>query len=153
MLTGSSTVMSPAAPAFRCKFTLVWTLAQLPRVAVSEGLHANMASTKATSGESTSRTSKMQRYMESLVGNSASGLAVAHVLVMRDGGPSPPTSPLARECGRFAQRHWEQIARDFWRGACHRNKVLLSCGSICWRFDTCKPCSLQKHHEGPVPLL
>lgn len=35
----------------------------------------------------------MQRYMGSLVGNSASGLAVAHVLVMRDRDPFPPTSP------------------------------------------------------------
>lgn len=56
----------------------------------------------------------MQHYTGSLVGNSASGLAVAHVLVMRDGGPFPPTSPLAGERGRFAQRHWEQVARDFW---------------------------------------
>lgn len=65
------------------------------------------------------------------MGNSASGLAVAHVLVMRDGGPFPPTALLAGERARFAQRQWEQIAHDFWPGARHCNKVLLGCGGVC----------------------
>lgn len=92
-LTGLSTVTSPAAPAFQCKFTLVWTSAWPCHVAVSEGLHANMASIKATSGKSTSRAGKMQHYTESLMGNSASHLAVAHVLVMRDRGLFPHLGP------------------------------------------------------------
>lgn len=49
--------------------------------------------------------SPMQCYPGSPAGNSASALALGHVLVMRDGGPFPPTSPLTRERGRFAQRH------------------------------------------------
>ena len=92
-LAGSSAVTSPAAPASCCKFTLVWTSARLPSVAVSEGLHANMASTKATSGESASRSSKVQCYAESPVGNSASCLAAARAFVAREGGPFPSPAP------------------------------------------------------------
>lgn len=57
----------------------------------------------------------VQCYPGSPVGNSDSGLALGHVLVMRDGGPFPPTSPLTRERGRFAQRQLRADCQRFLR--------------------------------------
>lgn len=57
----------------------------------------------------------VQCYPGSPVGNSASGLALGHVLVMRDGSPFPPASPLSRERGRFAQRQWRADCQWFLR--------------------------------------
>lgn len=123
-LTGCSAWTSPAASASRCKFTLVWTSAWLPRVAVSGGLHANMASTKATSGKSTSHASKRPRSAGSPVGNAAGGAAVPHVLVMRFGSLFPPS--------RAAPSHRQQItgcSQLAPRGTLH-SQVWLKCESL-----------------------
>lgn len=105
-MTDCSAATSPAAQAFCCEFTLVWTSARLPRVAVSEGLHANMASTKATSGESTSRASKTPPYTGSPVGNCSSGSCFSHE---GWGGPYLPPPPHPGVC-------WKAAAADCWVG-------------------------------------
>lgn len=79
-LTALSDVTSHALHALLCTFTLVWTSALLAGAALSEGWHANMASTKVTSGYSTHVIDKTQHYTGSLGGDAACDLTVSHVL-------------------------------------------------------------------------
>lgn len=83
---------SPASPASPCNITLMWTTRPLSR-ALSEGLHANMAPTEVTSGESASIIDKIKHYAMSLAINAESDSTALHVFLMRCDRPFIPRLP------------------------------------------------------------
>lgn len=91
-LAGKQCASSPANPASPCNITLMWTTPPLSR-ALSEGLHANMALTEVTSGESASIVDKIKHYAMSLAINAESDSTALHVFLMRCDRPFIPRLP------------------------------------------------------------